>query len=89
MQRIMGCCFFHWVYSNSGFYVRAGWRGIGVGVATVVDVSHRASVADLVHFLSVFKPPEKLYNFVFLEPQMFFLCVYDQTILSFTEDLSG
>lgn len=46
---------------------------VGVGVATVVDVSHGASVADLVHFLSVFKPPEKLYNFAFLKPQMFFL----------------
>lgn len=54
---------------------------VGVGVATVVDVSLGASVADLVHFLSVFKPPEKLYNFAFLKPQMFFFVTEKSSLL--------
>lgn len=54
---------------------------VGVGVATVVDVSHGASVADLVHFLLGFKPPEKLYNFAFLKPQMFFFVTEKSSLL--------
>lgn len=47
---------------------------VGVGVATVVDVSHGASVDDLVHFLSVFKPPREIIQLCFSKAaNVFFL----------------
>lgn len=58
---------------------------VGVGVATVVDVSHGPSVADLVHFVS-FQAPREIIQLCFSIAANVSFC--DRKIFRFTAVLS-